>query len=185
MNQRLVFPLLALLGFALTAGAQIAEFRKLGPNGAANIVFSTAKIEKGKEKAVTLATKFTNTDVIWARAYFPGEFGELTEEAEGFIDIWIDGKHVKRLNFNNKTVPPDRDQTMIYVHNTGNDDFKDDVWSGLEPGEHKVKVVVGKTELLAEKVKLAVEGDDVVAKRDDAYKAVYLSESDFTYTQEP
>lgn len=185
MKPRLHYALLALLGLATAACAQISEFRKIGANGEANIVFSTSKIDKGKEKDVTFATKFTSTDPIWARAYFPGEFGELEGEAEGFIDIWIDGTHAKRMSFTNKTVAADKEQTPIYLHNTGNDDFKADVWAGLEPGEHKVKVVVGKTELVAEKVKLSVEGDDVVAKNDDAYKAVYLAESDFIYVQEP
>jgi hypothetical protein len=40
---------------------------------------------------------------------------------------------------------------------------------------------VGKTQFLKKKVVLDVEGNDLVAKRDDAYKAVYLSESKFTY----
>lgn len=185
MKHRLFLTAFAILGLASAVWAQSSEFRVIGSNGEGNVVFSTTKIEKGKEQSVTMATKFTSKDPIWARAYFPAEIGELEGEAEGFIDIWIDGSHAKRMSFTNKTVAADHDQTSIYIHNTGSDDFKADVWSGLTPGEHRVKVVVGKTELVAEKVKLDVEGDDVVAKRDDAYKAVYLAESEFTYVEEP
>ncbi len=165
------------------AFAKASTFMKMNKNGSANILFSDTKIEKGKESQVKLKSKFTDSEVIWARAYFPKEFGTLEGEAEGFIDLWIDGKHVKRLNFSNKDVPAGNDQMMIYVHNTGSDDFSDDIWSGIEAGEHKIKLVVGKTEFLKAKVVLDVEGDDLVAKKDDAYKAVYLSESDFTYTK--
>jgi len=163
------------------AFAQSSKFKKMNKNGSANILFSNSKIEKGKESAVSMKTKFTDSEVIWARAYFPKTFGTLEGEAEGFMDMWIDGKHVKRLAFTNKDVPAANDQMMIYVHNTGSDDFKDEVWDSIEAGEHKIKIVVGKTEFLKAKVKLDVEGDDLVAKRDDAYKAVYLSESDFIY----
>ena len=98
------------------------------------------------------------------------------------MDIWIDGEHVKRLAFSNKDVKPEQTQMAIYIHNTGSDDFKDDIWGGLEKGEHKVKIVVGKTEFMKAGVAISVQGDDVVASQDDTYQPIYLSESDFQYT---
>jgi hypothetical protein len=163
--------------------AQAAKFKKINKNGSANILFSNSKIEKGKESKVALKNNFTDSEVIWARAYFPKGFGTLEGEAEGFIDMWIDGKHVKRLAFSNKDVPAENDQMMIYVHNTDNDDFKDEIWNAIDAGDHKIKIVVGKTQFLKAKIKVDVEGNDLVAKRDDAYKAVYLSESEFTYSK--
>ncbi len=171
------------IAFGSMAFAQAAKFKKLNKNGSANIIYSNSKIEKGKESNVILKNKFSDSEVIWARAYFPKAFGTLEGEAEGFIDMWIDGKHVKRLAFSNKDVPAGNDQMMIYVHNTDSDDFKDEVWNSIDAGDHKIKIVVGKTEFLKAKVKLGVEGNDIVAERDDAYKAVYLSESEFTYTK--
>jgi hypothetical protein len=153
----------------------------MNANGSANIIFSNVKISKGEESKIALKTSFTDSEAIWARAYFPKSFGKLEGEAEGFIDMWVDGKHVKRLAFSNKDVAPENDQMVIYIHNTGNDDFKDEVWDGISAGEHKLKIVIGKTEFLKKKVRVDVEGNDLVAKRDDAYKAIYLSESDITY----
>lgn len=181
MKKVATFVIMMTVAFSIVAFAQAAKFKIMNKNGSANIVFSNSKIEKGKESAVALKTKFTDSEVIWARAYFPNKFGALEGEAEGFMDMWVDGKHIKRLNFTNKDVPAANDQMMIYIHNTGSDDFKDEVWSSIDAGEHKIKIVVGKTQFLKKKVVLDVEGDDLVAKRDDAYKAVYLSESDFTF----
>ncbi len=184
LKKSIVLLVLMAMTVISTGFAQSARFKKMNKNGSANIIFSNSQIKKGEESKVVLKTKFTDSEVIWARAYFPGKFGTLKGEAEGFIDVWIDGKHVKRMNFSNKDVPEDKDQMMIYIHNTGSDDIKDDVWGAIDAGEHKVKIVVGKTEFLKAKVKVDVEGNDLVAKRDDAYKAVYLSESDFTYIKE-
>ncbi len=181
MKRVTALTILAVMAIWGVSFAQAGKFKKMNKNGSANIIFSNDKIAKGGESKVTLKTTFEESETIWARAYFPKNFGKLEKEAEGFIDMWIDGTHVKRLAFSNKDVPAQNDQMMIYVHNTGSDDFKDDVWSGISAGEHKIKIVVGKTEFLKKKVRLDVEGRDVVAKRDDAYKAVYLAESEFTY----
>jgi len=182
--KRTLLATLAVTVLGATAFAAGPKQKVIGKNGAANILFSTEKIEKGKEDKAKLATSFTSEDVIWARAYFPKTFGTLEGEAEGFIDLWVDGKHVKRLTFSNSDVAADADQTVVYLHNTGNDDFKDEVWSEIGAGTHKVKLVIGKTEFLKAKVKLEVQDNDTVsAKRDDAYKAVYLAESDFTYVK--
>jgi hypothetical protein len=181
MKKSIAVTILMTVAICAIAYAQAAKFKKMNQNGSANIIFSNSKIAKGGESKVVLKTTFTDSEPIWARAYFPKQFGKLEGEAEGFIDMWVDGKHVKRLAFGNKDVAAENDQMMIYVHNTDSDDFKDEVWSSIEPGEHKMKIVVGKTQFLKKKVKLDVEGDDLVAKRDDAYKAVYLSESDITF----
>jgi hypothetical protein len=181
MKKIVSLSLIAVVGIFTLSFAQAAKYKKMNKNGSANIVFANVKISKGEESKVALKTSFTDSDAIWARAYFPNSFGKLEGEAEGFIDMWVDGKHVKRLAFSNKDVAPENDQMLIYIHNTGSDDFKDEVWSGISAGEHKIKIVVGKTQFLKKKVVLDVEGDDLVAKRDDAYKAVYLSESDITF----
>lgn len=172
------------LALMFSFGIMVYAQKKLNSNGTGNIVFSTSKIVKGDEAKIKMKTKFSADEVIWARAYFPKSFGKLEgDEAEAFMDIWIDGKHVKRSTFPADSFKPETDQTLIYVHNTGNDDFKDDVWSDLSAGEHKVKIVLGKTQFLKAGVSLELQGEKIVAKDDDSYIAVYLSESDFTYVQ--
>jgi hypothetical protein len=171
----------------LTMSSYAAEskFKKMNKDGSANIVFSDTNIKKGEEAKSTLKTKFDDSESIYARAYFPAKFGQLKGEEEGFIDIWVDGKHAKRLNFSNKDVPADRDQMLIYVYNTKDykPDFKDDVWDSLSAGEHTIKLVVGKTKFLREGVSVQDQGDRYAFKRDDVHKAVYLSDSNFTFVK--
>jgi uncharacterized protein YbdZ (MbtH family) len=112
--------------------------------------------------------------------------GAFTGEEEGFIDLWIDGKHKKRLSFTNKDVPADWDQMVIYVHGTkdSSPDFKDEHWSRLDPGEHRFRLIVGRTRFLRKGASAKVQGDKIVVRRDDPHKAEYLSDSTFTYVKE-
>ena len=174
----------AAFALLLAFGPIVYAQKKLNANGTGNILFSNTKIEKGGESKAKMKNIFSANEVIWARAYFSKPFGQLEgDDAEAFMDIWIDGKHVKRSAFPENSFKPEADQMMIYVHNTGNDDFKDDVWADLSAGEHKVKIVFGKTQFLKAGVSLELQGEKIVAKDDDSYIAVYLSESDFTYVQ--
>ena len=167
------------------ADAQASKYLKLNKDGSGNIVFATTNIKKNEEGKATLKTSFTDGDSIYARAYFPGKMGQLQGEEEGFIDLWIDGKHQKRLAFTNKDVPADRDQTLIYVYNTKDytPDFKADIWGELSAGKHSVKVVVGKTKFMREGISVQDQGDRYAIKRDDVHKAVYLSDSSFEFTK--
>lgn len=178
--------LTVLFGAGLSAPAQSSKFMKLNKDGAGNIIFSNTSIKKNEEGKNTLKTRFNSADSIYARAYFSKPMGAFTGEEEGFIDIWVDGKHAKRLNFTNKDVPADRDQMVIYVYNTQDysPDFKDEVWDDLSAGEHKIKVVVGRTKFLREGATAEVQGDKLVVRRDDPHVAVYLSDSDFTFVKE-
>jgi hypothetical protein len=175
-----------LLGVSLVANAQSSKFMTLNKDGTGNIVFSTTVIKKNEESKNALSTKFTSGDSIYARAYFPKPIGAFTGEEEGFIDMWIDGKHEKRLNFSNKDVPADKDQMLVYVYNTKDykPDFKDDVWGTLSAGEHRIKLVVGRTKFLRKGATAEVQGDKIVVKRDDPHAAVYLSDSNFTFVKE-
>jgi hypothetical protein len=175
--------LISLLIFAASSYGADSKYKKLNKDGTANMVFSTTNIKKGAEDKSTLKTKFDDTESIYARAYFSAKFGQLKGEEEGFIDIWIDGSHAKRLNFTNKDISPDKDQTLIYVYNTKDyaPDFKDDVWESLSAGEHKIHLVVGKTQFMREGVSVQDQGDRYALKRDDVHKAVYLSDATFTF----
>jgi len=168
-----------------SAYAQAAKYMKPNKDGTGNIVFASTNIKKNEEGNATLKTTFTSADTIYARAYFVGKMGQLQGEEEGFMDLWIDGEHQKRLSFTNKDIPADRDQTLVYVYNTKDypPDFKNDVWAGLSPGPHKVKLVIGKTKFMREGVRLQDQGDRYAIKKDDVHKAVYLSDSDFTFIQ--
>ncbi len=167
------------------ATAQASKYLKLNKDGSGNIVFATTNIKKGEESKAALKTTFTDGDSIYARAYFPGKMGQLQGEEEGFIDLWVDGEHQKRLAFTNKDVPADRDQTLIYVYNTKDysPDFKADIWNELSAGEHKIKLVVGKTKFMREGISVQDQGDRYALKKDDVHKAVYLSDSSFTFTK--
>ena len=175
--------LFTLLGFSFVANAQSSKFMSLNKDGTGNIVFSTTVIKKNEEGSSTLATKFSSGDSIYARAYFPKAIGAFTGEEEGFIDLWVDGKHEKRLNFSNKDVAADKDQMLIYVYNTKDykPDFKSEVWDGISAGEHRVKLVVGRTKFLRKGATAEFQGDKIVVKRDDPHAPVYLSDSNFTF----
>ncbi|NVN92334.1 MAG: hypothetical protein HXX11_17275 [Desulfuromonadales bacterium] len=173
----------ALVTLASSSYGADSKFKKINKDGTANMVFSDTNIKKGAENRSTLKTKFDDTESIYARAYFSSKFGQLKGEEEGFIDIWIDGSHAKRLNFTNKDISADKDQTLIYVYNTKDypADFKDDVWENLTSGEHKIHLVVGKTKFMREGVSVEDQGDRLALKRDDVHKAVYLSDATFTF----
>jgi len=176
---------IVLMTFAVSSYGAEQKYKVLNKDGTANMVFSNTNIKKGAEGKSTLKTKFDDTESIYARAYFSSKFGQLKGEEEGFIDIWIDGSHAKRLNFTNKDISADKDQTLIYVYNT-NDypaDFKEDVWESLSAGEHKIHLVVGKTKFMREGVSVEDQGDRLAFKRDDVHKAVYLSDATFTFVK--
>jgi hypothetical protein len=173
------------VAFSVTSYGADSKFKKLNKDGTANMVFSNTNIKKGAEDKSILKTKFDDTESIYARAYFSSKFGQLKGEEEGFIDIWIDGSHAKRLNFTNKDVAADKDQTLIYVYNTKDysPDFKDDVWDSLSAGEHKIHLVVGKTKFMREGVSVQDQGDRYALKKDDVHKAVYLSDATFIFVK--
>jgi hypothetical protein len=180
------FPLaIILLGASLSLSAQSSKFIKKNADGTANILFSNTQISKGGEAKNVMKAAFKADESIYARAYFNAKFPALTGEAEGFIDVWVDGKHAKRMNFSNRDVAAGNEQMQIYVRNTNpSPDLKDEIWEAMEPGDHKVNLIVGFTQFMREGARASVQGDDVVVKRDDVYKAVYLSSSSFTFTKD-
>ncbi len=174
-----------LAGASISLPAQSSKFIKKNADGTANILFSNTQIKKGEEAKSVMKSAFKADESIYARAYFSAKFPALTGEAEGFIDIWVDGKHAKRMAFTNRDVAAGNEQMQIYVRNTDpSPDIKDEVWDAMEPGNHKVNLIVGFTEFMREGARASVQGDDVVVKRDDVYKAVYLSSSSFTFTKD-
>ena len=176
--------LLALFGSSsLSASDAGSKFRKLNKDGTGNMVFSSTNIVKGEEEKSELKTIFKEGESIYARAYFSTKLGELEGEEEGFIDLWIDGKHQKRLGFTNKDIAADKDQTLIYVYNTTDysPDFNESLFSDLTAGEHKIRLIVGKTKFVREGASLRDQGDTIAVVQDDVHKAVYLSDSSFTF----
>lgn len=181
-----VFTLAVLLvGTSILLSAQPSKFIKKNADGTANILFSNTQIKKGEEAKNVLKAAFKADESIYARAYFSAKFPALMGEEEGFIDVWVDGKHAKRLGFSNKDVAAGNEQMQIYVRNTDpSPDIKDDVWDAMDPGEHKVNLIVGHTQFMREGARASVQGDDIVIKRDDVHKAVYLSQSSFTFRKD-
>lgn len=180
------FPLAVLLvGASISLPAQSSKFIKKNVDGTANILFSNTQIKKGEEAKNVLKATFKADESIYARAYFSAKFPTLTGEEQGFIDVWVDGKHAKRMGFANKDVAAGNDQMQIYIRNTDpSPDVSDEVFDAMEPGAHQVKLVVGHTKFMREGARAEVQGDDLVVKRDDVHKAVYLSTSSFTFTKD-
>jgi hypothetical protein len=184
MTKRTVLFSVFLFSLTIAVFAQGSKYLKVAKNGTGNILFSNTQINRDQEAKSTFKTVFSNADAIYARAYFPGKFVKLEGEAVGFIDLWIDGKHAKRIKFSNDDVAAGNDQMQIYVHNTDpSADFSDDVWDYLSAGDHNVKIVVGRTEFMKAAATLEEQGNDLVVKEDDVYKPVYISESNFTFTK--
>jgi len=173
------------VGASISLPAQTSKFVKKNADGTANILFSNTQIKKGEEAKNVLKASFKADESIYARAYFSAKFPALTGEAEGFIDVWVDGKHAKRMAFTNRDVAAGNEQMQVYVRNTNpSPDIKDEVWDEMEPGEHKVNIIIGHTQFMREGARAEVQGNDLVVKRDDVYKAVYLSSSSFTFTKD-
>ena len=176
--------LLALVAISsVSVSAADSKYAKLNKDGTGNIIFASTNIVKGEEEKCELKTTFKEGETIYARAYFSSKMPELEGEEEGFIDLWIDGKHEKRLGFTNKDIAPGKDQTLIYVYNTTDysPDFSDSLFSELSPGEHKLRLIVGVTKFLREGASLRDNGDTVSVVKDDVHKATYLSDSAFTF----
>jgi len=75
---------------------------------------------------------------------------------------------------------------LVYVYNTNDykPDFKDEVWEGLSAGEHRIKLLVGRTKFLRAGATAEIQGDKILVKRDDPHAAVYLSDSTFIFVKE-
>lgn len=167
------------------AHGQESKFKKLNKDGTGNIIFSSTNIVKGEEAKSELKTSFNEGETIYARAYFSTPMVKLSGEEEGFIDLWIDGKHQKRLAFSNDDIAPGKDQTLIYVYKTTDypADFNEDLFSDLSAGEHKLRLIVGVTKFVREGAAVRDEGDRLAVVKDDVHKAVYFSDSVFTFVK--
>jgi len=184
MKKRSIYITGVIFSFSLAIFAQNSKYLKIAKNGTGNILFSSSQINRDEESKVTFRTSFSDVDAIYARAYFPAKFPNLEGEAKGFIDLWIDGKHQKRLEFTNNDVAAGNEQMQVYVHKTNPEaDFSDEIWDNLSSGEHKIKVVIGRTEFMKAAATIQEQGNDLVVKEDDVYKPVYISEGTFTYTK--
>ncbi len=168
---------------ASTASGADSKYKVLNKDGSGNIIFASTNIVKGEEDKAELKTSFQEGETIYARAYFSAPMVKLSGEEEGFMDLWIDGKHAKRLSFTNDDIAPGKDQTLIYVYKTTDyaPDFSDSLFSDLDAGAHKLRLIVGVTKFVREGASLRDQGDKIAIVKDDVHKAVYLSDSTFTF----
>lgn len=164
----------ALLFVVTVSVALVSEDRALSANPG-KMIFSNQQIKQGMEKRAPLKSEFTSSETIWARAFFPGRLGALRKGESLNLDIWIDGKFVRRT----MVAKPDPawSQMQIYVRNTGNDDFNRTVFESLDPGTHQVKISVVHDKFMKKKQVLR-EGRKVW---EDVFAPAYLSEGTFTY----
>jgi len=165
----------------ISEDAWAKKFKKVDSKGIANMIFASRGIGKGKEKSVTLKDSFTSGDKIYARAYFPRKVGRFKRGESCHVHIWVDGKVVWRGSYSGKSLPnASWDQIQLYIHNTGDDDFKGGMsraLKGLSSGKHKVMVTVVRDKFM--KYKYVKAGKGVTKK--PIYKPVYLSKGTFTY----
>lgn len=180
----------AVLFVAATLGvnslpAAESKYAKLNKDGTGNVVFASTNIVKGEEAKAELKTTFGEGEMIYARAYFSAPMVKLAGEEEGFIDLWIDGKHAKRLKFTNDDIAPGKDQTLIYVYKTSDyaADFDESLFSDLTAGEHKMRIIVGVTKFVREGAAIRDQGDQLAVVKDDVHKANYLADSVFTFVK--
>jgi hypothetical protein len=130
---------LGLVGAMILTAAVPAAAGSLDPDG--RIVFSNRPIPRDLDSRATLKDVFQPGQTIWARAFFQRPLGPLTPDQHFFYDLWIDGRRRQRLvEFN---PDPAWDQFQVYVHQTGSDDFDPAHFRGLEPGTHRVRIVIG------------------------------------------
>ncbi len=167
-----------LLAAASLAAAAQGQYRKV-TDGKGNMIFSTKRIALNQEASVPLKTEFKLGEPIFARAYFPGPFGAVKQGEEYFVDIWIDGNHAQRIKYKN---PPDPswDTIQVLIANTGSDEARADLFSGLSKGGHQVAIYCGKEDFMKTKAVAKKTNDGVQVSKEQVYKPVYLSEGKFT-----
>ncbi|MFH2141333.1 MAG: hypothetical protein ABIJ97_02840 [Bacteroidota bacterium] len=161
--------------------SQINQFRKINDKGIANMVFANKTIEKGQESNTSLKNSFAENEAIYARCYFPKPFGEYkaTSDEKYYIDLYLDGGFVERLN---QSYPDATwQQISLYIINTGDDDFKnlENALINAGSGEHKLKVSVGIERYM--KTKEVIQ-DDGSIKKEKVYNMLYLSDGEITIT---
>jgi hypothetical protein len=108
------------------------------------IVFSKTPIGKGMVRKSELRTRFSRTETIYARAFFADPIGDIRAGESGFIDLWIDGRFVKRILFSNRDVPAGITEVQIFILNTGQDDFEGTPFKALNKGDHEIAINIGR-----------------------------------------
>jgi hypothetical protein len=141
--------ILAGIAFSIVACSGLLSggpFRKVD-NGIANIIFSDAKIQTGRETKVILKNAFTSKERIYSRIYFPGSLGFLKKNEKAMIVLWIDGRQ-EGNSVDISGMDPSWDQLQQDIYNTAENEsvLIDNACLGaLPPGTHKIKVEVVRT----------------------------------------
>ena len=166
--------------FALTGMMLSAQttYKKIDADGIANIVFASKSISKGAEASAGLKTVFKPGEAIYARCYFPQAFGKYNArtDEEFVVDVWINGRFVERKLW--KHPEKDWDQILVYVANTGDDDFKElaSKLDFLDEGENTIMVTVGLERYMHTK---DVIQDDGSIKKEKVFSLQILSKGTF------
>lgn len=110
------------------------------PEWPGRMIFAATPIPIRNEHTVRLQDNFTRPDPVFARIYFDGALGPV--EAGGlWHELWINGELFNRSTF--REIPgPDWDQVQLWLN-------REVYWQdmlGLPSGEHRIEILVGKTE---------------------------------------
>ncbi len=150
------------------------QYRKIDEEGIANVVFANKSIEKGKEAQAGIKTSFKSDEAIYARCYFPQQFGKYNARSDEqfVVDVWVNGRFVERKRWTHPDA--DWDQILVYVANTGDDDFKElsSKLQFLDEGENTLQISVGLERYMHTK---DVIQDDGSIKKEDVFKLEIIS----------
>jgi hypothetical protein len=95
---------------------------------------------------------FNRGTAVYGIAFFQQKLGSLGIDDRGCVDLWIDGLFIKRYLFTNREVSASSLRMRLYVMQTGKDDFDVRFFSALSPGDHTVRIVVGREKSNGENV---------------------------------
>ncbi|PLX07427.1 MAG: hypothetical protein C0596_10840 [Marinilabiliales bacterium] len=156
--------------------AQSATYRQVNEEGISNLVFANQSISKGEESKFTLKETFDADETIYARAYFPQAISSygLASNEKIIVVAYIDGKQVDRVYI---TPKPEWDQMLVYVMNTGDDDFSrlaNELYY-IDSGTHTLTISVG---LQRYGYMETVIKDDGTITKHKVDKVVVISQSD-------
>lgn len=152
------------------------KYKKIHEENYSNSVFSTETIELGKEDNYELKTDFTKPEPVYARCYFPEPVGKV-EGKNFWHEIWINGKFIKRTQFE-KPPDPEWDEIQIWV---SEDEYKQEI-ADLGSGKHEIIIWVIKNEFKGKEVvtETTLSGD-IKGKEKEIWVPKRLSKGKFFY----
>lgn len=114
------------------------------PVSGGKILFASVPVTHGAYAKVATRSMFSSSEKIYARIFLDQPVGEIRNNEAGFVDLWIDGRFVRRMTFTNRDLSRSQSEFQLFILNTGQDDFAGSPLSTLDQGEHDIRLQIGR-----------------------------------------